>query len=118
MLFKQFLAYSVLLFFFEKAEDTYDCFRPMLRMREYWWRGNDEECEGARHSREQVAHFVHRFSSHFDAVHFEDFVAFVEEARLVGSAAAHDPADHHGIAFIPHCSSLGTKENIENYTFG
>lgn len=67
---------------------------------------NNEEGDGARHGCHKIADVVDWFATHFDAVHFHYFIAFVQQTRTFGNAAANNPTNHHSFTVIPHGGAL------------
>merc|ERR1719242_559201 len=72
------------------------CVRVMLGNR------NDEHCEGAGHTRKDIAHLVHILPSQLNLVDLEDLVALVQQPRPVGSATFDDPSHHNRLVLVLH----------------
>lgn len=74
--------------------------------------GNDQESQGPDHAGQYITDVMNSFSSHIYTVHLQDFVALVQESRLVRCPSFHYPPNYNGFAVVPDSRTLESARVI------
>lgn len=76
--------------------------------------GNDQKSDRTRHGTDQITNIVDGLATHFNSVHFQDFIALVQQTGTFRHTAADDPTNDNRFPVVPHRGSLIQSIQIDH----